>query len=81
MSRDESSLRIKFQDSQPFSVPYVTVLMPTMSTTVHTVEPAVLDNFISSQQSTSMSNVYHVQDHVLKKHFQIGTDKRQAHVY
>lgn len=53
--------------------------MPTVATIVQAVKPAVLDNF-TSQPSTNVSAIYHVQDHVLKEQtlYKLGQPKACA---
>lgn len=57
----------------------VKILMPTVATIVQAVKPAVLDNF-TSQPSTNVSAIYHVQDHVLKEQtlYKLGQPKACA---
>ena len=44
----------------------VTILTPTMATIVQVVKPSVLDNF-THHLLTNVSDIYHVQDHMLKE--------------
>lgn len=78
--RDRILSKDQAQRIQGLTLYPVTILMPTKSTIVQAVKPAVSYNFISSQQSTNALNIYHVQDPVLKKQT-LCNDQRQALVY